>query len=304
MAILTMAQYLVTEPPPPAQFGATQLFLEEAGAFYSALPFETVNQLGVHHNKQTALPSSAARAIGETYTASVGTVEPAYEAMKVYGGTVQFDRLQVETGNGSRYVSELADKAQSAARNFIADFFKGDTASDPRVVNGLQNVLTDTSKNLYSPGTGAATYTRFETAKKMCRRPTHVLMGEGLHTRFSAALQATGSSGYVTRTADETGMPIMRLGGLPVIVVERDEADAEILDFSEASSSTSMYIVSLGPSMLHGVQQKLPRAEDLGLSGENGVQYNGVVDWPATYIRRHDRCAVRWSGITDAAVTL
>ena len=83
-----------------------------------------------------------------------------------------------------------------------------------------------------------------------------------------------------------------------------DEADAEILDFSEATSTTSAYFVSFRPDMCHGIQVKPATVEDLGRDPSNGVQYNSVVDWYASFILRHDRAAVRWSGITDAAVTL
>ena len=302
MPMMTMPEFLKTEAPAPDR-AVTRLFVEE-GRLFRAIPWENTNQAGVPFNKQTGLPSTAARAVGETYTASTGTVEPGFEAMKIYGGVAQFDSFQVATGSGGRRALEVASKVESAVRNFTADFVKGDSTSDVRVVNGLQNRLTDTSKNLYSPGTGAATITRGLTAKKMARKPTHIIMGEGLHNRFTVAAHNTAVGGYITRDKDAMGEEVMRLFGLPVIVVERDETDAEILDFSEASSSTSMYFVSFGPDMCHGAQVAFPRAEDLGRDPTNGTQYNTVVDWYATFMLRHDRAAVRWSGITDAAVTL
>ena len=302
MAMLTMAQFLTTEAPDKDK-AIAKLFVEE-GRLFREIPWETSAQAGVPFNKQTGLPGSAARAVGETYTASTGTVEPGFEAMKIYGGIAQFDAFQVATGSGSRRSFEIASKVESAVRNFTADFVKGDTASDPRVVNGLQLRCTDTTKNLYAPGTGAPTITHGLTAKKMARKPTHVIMGEGLHTRFSVAAHNTAVGGYISRTKDGMGEEVMMLFGLPVIVVERDETDAEILDFSEASSSTSLYFVSFRPDMCHGVQVAPPRVEDLGRDPTNGTRYNALVDWYATFMIRHDRAVVRWSGITDAAVTL
>lgn len=302
MAMMTMAQFLVTEMP-DRQRAITKLFLEK-GRLMRALPFETRAQAGVPFNKQTAVASTAARAVGETYTASTGTVEPGFEGMKIYGGLAQFDAFQVATGSGSRRSLEIAGKVESAVRNFTADFVKGDAASDPRVVNGLQNRLTDTNKNLYSPGTGAATVTRLLAALDMARDPTHIIMGRGLHRRWTVAAHNSAVGGYITRGKDEIGQPVMVLADLPVIPLENDETDTEILDFSEASSSTSLYIVSLKPGMCYGAQVSAPDVEDLGRDPSNGTQYNAIVDWYATFVIEHDRAAVRWSGITDAAITL
>lgn len=302
MPMMTMPEFLKTEAPAP-QRAVTKLFVEE-GALFRAIPWETSTQAGVPFNKQTGLPSTAARAVGETYTPSTGTVEPGFEAMKIYGGLAQFDAFQVATGSGSRRALEVASKVESAVRNFTADFVTGDATSDVRVVNGLQNRCTDTSKNLYAQGDAAATITGGLTAKKMARRPTHIIMGEGLHNRFSVAAHNTAVGGYITRTKDAMGEEVMSLFNLPVIVVERDEADAEILDFSEASSTTSAYFISFRPDMCHGAQVAFPRAEDLGRDPTNGTQWNTLVDWYATFVIHHDRAVVRWSGITDAAVTL
>lgn len=302
MPMMTMPEFLKTEAPPP-QRAVTKLFVEE-GRLFRAIPWETRAQAGVPFNKQTGLPSTAARAVGETYTPSTGTVEPGFEAMKIYGGLAQFDAFQVATGSGSRRSLEVASKVESAVRNFTADLIKGDSTSDVRVVNGFQNRCTDTTKNLYAPGAGAATVTRGLNARKMARKATHIIMGEGIHNRWSVAAHNTAVGGYITRTKDAMGEEVMVLFGLPVIVVERDEADAEILDFTEASSSTSIYFVSFGLGMCYGAQVAFPRAEDLGRDPSNGTQWNTLVDWYATPMIEHDRAVVRWSGITDAAVTL
>jgi hypothetical protein len=302
MAMMTMVEFMKTDAP-ATEKGAAQLFLEQS-KLMRFMPFETRAQPGVPFNKQAALPASAARAVGETYTPSTGQVDPGYEPMKIYGGTVQFDSFQVETGSGDRESLEIEGKLESAVRNFTADVFKGDTATDPRVVDGLQNRLTDTNKNLYAGGTAAFSMYKFMLAKKMCRNPTHVIVGEGLHARLSVASSNTSVGGYITKTVDAFGEEILRIGGLPLIVLDRDEADNEILDFSEASSTTSCYIVSFGARMFHGIQVHPPRFQPLGLDPTNGVQFNTVVDWPASIILRHDRAAVRYSAITDAAVIL
>lgn len=308
MAMMTMAQFLTTEAP-DRERAIAKLFVGDARSgggsqLFRAIPWENRPQAGIFYNKQTAIASTAARAVGETYTASTGTVEPGFEPMKIYGGIAQFDAFQVATGSGSRRALEIAGKVESARRNFTADFIKGDSATDIRVVNGLQNRLTDTSKNLYAHGTAAFTITAGLAALDMARDCTHIICGRGLHRRITVAAHNTAVGGYITRGKDEIGAPVVMLFDKPLIPVENDEADTEILDFSETGSTTSMYFVSFRPGMCYGAQVKPPTVEDLGRDPTNGTQYNAVVDWYANFVIEHDRAVVRMSGITDAAVTL
>jgi hypothetical protein len=302
MATMTMLEFLKTEAPLPER-AVARLFTDEE-PFFRVFPFETNATSGVPFNRETALASTTARAIGETYTATQGTIEPGFEPVKIQGGISPFDSFQVVTGSGSRRAAEAQSFVESVARNYLRDFIKGDDSSDPRIIRGLQLRQTDTDVNHVSQSAGAGTFANVLEAMGRCRRPTHWLMGRGMSNRVVLAGHDTTVGGYVTRDKDEMLGNVTVLADLPIIVVDRDGADAEILGFTEASSTTSMYCVSLRPDMVHGIQAAPPRAEDLGRDPSNGTVYNTVVDWFATFIVRHARGAVRYSGITDVAMTL
>lgn len=299
--VMNMVEFLKTEAPPQEKAVASK-FVETA-PFLRALPFETRAQVGVPYNRQNTLPSTTARAVGETYTPSQGQVDPGFEPMKLQGGISPFDAFQVATGDNRRNI-EAGGFIESVGRNFVRDVFKGDDTADPRIIRGLQLRCTTVGTNLVTQAAGAATMIQVHRAINQCRRPTHIAMGKLLHTRFSVAASNTAVGGYITRGQDEFGLPVMMIAGLPVIKIDEDGTDTDILGFTEASSSTSLYVLSLGPEMMHGIQVAPPRAEDLGRDSSNGVRYNTLVDWYASFILRHERAAVRYQLITDVAVTL
>lgn len=300
-AVMTMTEFLKTEAPDNER-AVARLFVNEPGLL-RVLPFETRPQSGIPFNQQQALPSTTSRAVGETYTASQGVIDPGFEPMKIMGGISPFDAFQVATGDNRRGI-EAEGFIESVGRNYVRDFFKGDDSSDPRIMRGLQLRCTDTSKNLVTQSAGAMTIIQLQRAIELCRRPTHICMGTLLLTRLTVAASNTAVGGYITRGQDAFGSPVTMFGNLPIVPISEDGTDTRILGFTEASSTTSVYVLSLGPDMLHGAQVAPARAEDLGRDPSSGTQYKTVVDWYATLVRRHDRAAVRYNNITDVAVTL
>jgi len=299
---MTMVEFLKTEAP--AQEKAVAAKFTESEPFFRVWPMETRAQSGVPFNQQTALPTTTNRAVGESWTASAGTVQPGFEPMKLQGGISNFDDFQVKTGSGARRQQEAGAFIESVGRNYLRDIIKGDDSSDPRIIRGLQLRLVTSGTNLLAESAGAATITRMLQVKRMVRNPTHWFMSPALRDKFVIASLATGVSGYVTRTNNEIGTDVAVVCGLPIVAIDRDATDTDILGFTEASSTTSAYCVSLGPLGYHGIQVAPARAEDLGLDPSNGTQYNTVVNWYASHLLEADRVAARYSAITDVAVTL
>lgn len=300
---MTLIEFLKTEPP-PAQSMPTKKFVETS-PLMASIPWELAAGTGTPYNQEASLPSTTARAVGETYTHSQGTYNPGFEPLKIYGGKSNFDAFMVRSGRGSRRAIEALAFTESVARNWERDFFKGSTTSDPRPVQGLQSRLTDTSRNLFSNGTAAATIRNFKRAKKLGVNLTHIAMGEDMKIRVDTAASNSSVGGSVFMRRDENlGMEVTFLVGLPILVITRDETESDILDFSEASSTTSVYFLSLRPDMLHGAWHGPPQMVDLGRDPVDGTQYNSVLDWDASTVLEHPRAAVRMSAITDAAITL
>lgn len=300
---MTLIEFNKTEPAPATAF-PTKKFIETS-ALMANYPWEVAVGTGQAFNQEADLPATNPRAVGETYSNTKGVYDPGFEPLKIYGGKNNFDAFLVRSGRGSRRAIEAAAFLESVALNWESDFFKGDTTSDPRPLQGLQNRLTDTAKNLFVNGDAAATIRNFKRAKNLGRNITHIAMGEELKVRVDTAASNNAVGGAVFMRKDENlGMEVTFLVGLPILEIGRDELDNLILDFSEAASTTSAYFLSLRPDMLHGIWHGPPVMVDLGRDPTTGVSFNSVLDWDAGTVLEHPRAAVRMSGITDAAITL
>jgi hypothetical protein len=299
---MTMVEFLKTEAPDNER-GVARLFVE-AEPLFRALPWETNAQGGWPYNRQTSLPGNSNRAIGESYTPTPGTVEQRFEPLKIHGTVIPFDMHQLRTGTGNRRALEAEGALEGVARDFVRDMIKGDDSADTRNMRGLQARLTDTNNNLFAPGVGPATIENFGLVKRLAERPTAWIMGSPLANKVMVASHDTSVGGDIGRTKDEMGEEVLRLCGLPIIEVDRDSSGADILGFTEASTTTSAYCVSLGLTMMHGIQTAAPMVEDLGRDPSNGTLINAIIDWDASFILRHARAAVRYSQITNAAIEL
>lgn len=299
--VMSMVEFLKTEAP-NAEKAVARKFVERE-PFFAAWPFETSARSSVDFNRQENLPSTTNRAVGELYGPSQGQIDIGKEPMKIQGGIAPFDSFQMAIGDGSRRTIEAEGFVESVARNYIRDVFKGNDDADPRIIRGLQLRQTILGKNLLTQTPGPATLLQVSNAVDLCRLPTHIAMGKSLRTRFSIAANNSDVGGYITRGEDAFNREVMVMNDLPVLVIGEDASDTPILDFTEASDTTSLYILSLGPEMTHGIQVAAARIEDLGRDPSTGQRHNLLLDWFASIIVRHSRAAVRYSNITNAPVT-
>ncbi len=300
--MFTMPEFLKTNPP-QMQAGIVKKFVDSS-MLLRVMPFLTRPQPGHVFNRQASLPNVTARAIGELPTHSQGSVDPGYEPHKHYSGTAKFDRYQAITDQSDRIVFELLAFAEALALNYDRDVLKGDSSSNVKNLNGLQFRCTDTTQNHLVHGDAAGTIANALVAKQMCRNPTHWIMGEGFHNKITLAAHNTSVGGQIERGKDEMGQEVTIFCGLPIVVVKRDASDTAILEFTEANTTTSVYCVSLRLDRLHGIQPEQPYVKDLGEDPSNGLQRNIVIDWHPGTVLEHPRSAVRWSGITNAALSL
>lgn len=304
--MMTMLQFLTTEIPAPVRTVVKKFV--DTSQWMRVLQWETKAQAFFPVNRQTALPTTTSRAVGEAYTHSNSVIEPSAEPLKIYGGVHQFDAFQVATGSGSRRALEMEAFVESVMRNVERDLIKGDTTSDPRDLRGLQQRLTGNQLvNNHATGAGLVIAKALE-AKRATRNPTHWLMNETIRDLIVLAAHDTTVAGYVTRRNNEIGQDVAVFCELPIVVIGQDAADADILPFSEAGSgggttNTSIYCVSHRPDRLHGIQAAQVRAEDLGKNPTNGVQFNAIVEWYPGLMLEHERSATRLRGISNAAVT-
>lgn len=236
------------------------------------LPFDNVQGGGYRYEIRTALPGIAFRGINETYSPSIGVVNPQFEPLFICGGHLDVDNAILQMHGPGRRAKEVEAQAISAALEWTNVFLKGDSSVDPRQFDGLQVRLVGNQvlSNSATAGGGALSLMNLDLAISRVRLPTHILMPTKLKLRLTAAARDKDVGGMLQTQIDNFGNQITTYNGIPVLDAGFDVAGHFLLDFVEAATgggantATSIYVLSLRPGAIWGIQAKPFEAIDLG----------------------------------------
>lgn len=308
MAALTLVEAAKLETGDQYRAGVIELYAGSS-SILQELPFINITGNAYKYNQETALPGVGFRGVNEAYTASVGVLNPITESLVIAGGDLDVDKFIVDTmgGQSQRTVHE-AMKIRALALSWTRKFIKGDTASDVREFDGLQTRVT--GNQVISAGTtanGAAlSLAKLDEAIDQTLNPTHLIMSKAMARRFSAAARLTTVGGYVNYALNELGKRVMFYNDLPIITVDLDHTGTAILPFTEAANSgtdtaTSIYIVSMTPDGLQGLQNGGIGVRDLG-ELQTAPVYRTRVEWYNGLAILNGRAVTRLKFIGDLAI--
>lgn len=303
---LTLLQAAVTH--------ATNGEFKKAGitkAFASGHPIiaamPAVNIMGNAYtwNEEGVLPSVAARAVGENYTASEGKFTPRTEPLKIYGGTLNVDRVITKTLGEERRAEHQALKAKALGQSLGHDIIQGSTTGNTKLIDGLMSrYLFDNAKTLDSEGTACSMAEMDEVAQRVSN-PTHWLMTLNMARRINVYLRSSGTA--VRMEKDAFGRPLMFYGDLPILIadpldVHDDYKALQDGDGDDGSGETSIFCLSLSTDGIHLIQNGGMEIEDLGTTDE-GTSKGTLVEWIVGLADEGPHCVSRYAGIDlDAAV--
>ncbi len=273
------------------------------------LPFEGIPGNALRYNREETLPGIGFRGINEGYTESTGILNPITETLTIAGGDLDVDKFIIDTmGMDQRSVQE-AMKVKALALNWTLQFIKGDSTTNPRVFDGLQARVT--GNQLIGAGStangDALSLMKLDELIDQVQNPTHLIMNKTMRRLLTQAARDTAVGGFITTGKDEFGRQLYYYADLPILIVENDNTDMQILNFNEAcpgggtATGTSVYCVSFAEGMLTGIENGGIDARDLG-ELEAKPAYRTRVEWYAGLSCYHGRAAARLWGIKNAAV--
>lgn len=270
-----------------------------SSSILQALPFRDINGNALKYNREATYPGVGFRGVNEAYTASVGVLNPVTEALVIAGGDLDVDKFIVDTeGQNVRAVHESM-KARALALSWTNKFINGNNQTDPREFDGLETRVT--GSQIISAGTtagGAAlSLAKMDEAIDQCLNPTHIIMNKGMKRRFAAAARSSTVGGHISFDINQLGQRVTKYDGLPILEVDLDNEGSAILGFDEAANSggataTSIYVVSMGPSGLVGLQNGSMQVRDLGELNDQPVLrtriewYNGMAIYNGRAVSR------------------
>lgn len=273
-----------------------------------ALPFESISGNAMKYNREGSLPGIGFRGVNEGYTPSTGVLNPIVESLVIAGGDLDVDKFIIDTMGANQRSIHEAMKIRALSLAWTMKFIKGDNQSDPREFDGLQTRITGAQKVAAGSTANGSQLSliKLDEAIDQTLNPTHLLMNKAMARRLSAAARNTSVAGYITYGIDAFGQRVMKYNDLPIITVDLDHLQAEILPFTEACTSgtatgTSIYVLSLSEGGVLGLQNGGIGVRDLG-ELQTAPVFRTRVEWYNGFGVFNGRAATRLWSIADAAV--
>ncbi len=277
----------------------------------AALPMETIDGNAYSFNREKVLPRSDFRGVNEAYTEGTGEMENVTETLAIAGGDLDVDVFIVNTAGEDQRAIQEGMKIKSISLKLTKTFIKGSKASDTKSFDGLQVRLTGSNVKIAAGSTAsgdALSLVKLDELIDAVEEPTHLIMNKTMRRRLSAASRSSSVGGYITYAQDAFGRRVTQYNDLPILVVDKDETNTDIMSFDEAASTgtgtvaTSIYCVSFADNGVVGLQNGDMDVRDLGEIDSEPV-YRTRVEWYITIALKRPLCAARLYGITNAAVT-
>jgi hypothetical protein len=128
-----------------------------------------------------------------------------------------------------------------------------------------------------------------------------------MRRRLSAAARLATVGGYITYDLDAFGRRVTKYNDLPIVAMDKDETNTDIIDFAEtspsgvASTCSSLYCVSFAENGMMGLQSSEMNVRDLGEQDAKPV-FRTRVEWYVTLALLRPRSAARLFGVWNAAI--
>lgn len=285
-----------------------------SSSILSMLPFESISGNALKYNRESSLPGVGFRGVNEAYTASTGVLNPMTESLVIAGGDLDVDKFIIDTMGADQRSVQESMKARSLSLAWTNKFFNGDSTSDPREFDGLKNrVVGDQLIAAGSTDGGTAlSLAKLDEALDQTMNPTYIIMNKKMKRLFNAAVRGSTLGHQIMIDRNEFGIPIMSYAGLPILTVDLDNEGSSIITNTETSytssawggtaTGTSIYIVSIGPDMLTGIQNGGMDVRDLG-ELQTSPLYRTRIEWYNGIAIYNGRAVTRLGSIANSAIT-
>lgn len=290
--------------------GVIETFVE-GSRLMEILPFRGIDGGTDGIEQESVLPNVATRGVNEAFVRSEGRFEEIIQSLKIYGGTIGIDPFIITTKGEDRAVSQTSLKIKALRNLWVTDFFKGDSASDPRDFDGLQVRLD--GFNVVSAGTGAGgsalSLIVLDEAIARCHNPQYLAVGRQMHLRLTQAARDSSVTGSVIRMEkDEFGRPVLMYNDLEVVRVVDNQNNDNILGFTEAATgggsntASSIYVMGIGDEGVEGIQNGGIDVRNLGEDNDTPRE-DTIIEWYVNFHINHPRSVIRLRDVADAAFT-
>lgn len=274
----------------------------ESSEILRVLGFLGINGNSLKYNVEETLPGIGFRGVNGSYTESTGIINPKTESLVIAGGDLDVDKFIVDTMGSSQRTVHEAMKIKALALAWTKTFFKGDNETNPLEFDGLQKRLQGDAV-IANHATGAGlSLAKLDEAIDAVDGANAILMSKAMRRRLTVAARTAAVGGNITYTIDQFGRQVTMYNDLPILIVDKDNENNDILGFTETNSTTSIYVVAFGDGQVQGLENGGMSVRDLG-ELETKPSLRTRIEWYSGFGVFAPRSAARLKNITDAAVT-
>lgn len=274
----------------------------ESSEILRVLGFLGINGNSLKYNVEETLPGIGFRGVNGSYTESTGIINPKTESLVIAGGDLDVDKFIVDTMGDSQRTVHEAMKIKALSLAWTKTFIKGDSETNPLEFDGLQKRLQGDSV-IANHATGAGlSLAKLDEAIDAVDGANAILMSKAMRRRLTVATRTQAVGGNITYTIDQFGRQVAMYNDLPILIVDKDNENNDILGFTEANSTTSIYVVAFGDGQVQGLENGGMSVRDMG-ELETKPSLRTRIEWYSGFGVFAPRSAARLKNITDAAVT-
>lgn len=264
------------------------------------------------------LPDSQPRLFDEGNDDTQGSTVTETEVLKIYGKDIKTDSAKIALFGRNAHARQIEQSSRALRMTIERDFIKGDSAINPRQMDGLRKKITTGSSQSIPNASGTGAGLSFAALDELIdavdgpNSQKRLIVSKKLAVRFGAAARATGVSGTVNFELNSIGRMSMFYNDVEIIRTDVDSKNVPIQGYDEANSTTSIYCVAMGDGLVSGIQG--PSLNETGNPQPGLVVYDvgesfstptrlTRIGWNVAMVIENKRSAARLFNITNAPIT-
>ena len=278
------------------------------GDLLSVLPFRNISGSGLFWKREESLAGIGFRHINEGLEESYGATSQQSEGLKLFGGDVVVDRAILELEGPEARAYQTQSKIRAMRMAYERVFIKGDEASS----NGLEfdglekrcGAAGTTSQSFANGGAGLSFSKLDEMLDSVDAQGGNkfLIMSKQMRRSLTSAARNGVINGGIQIEQNALGRMQSYYQDTPILIVDKDETNTDILGANEPGNTSSIYCISFGDLLTVGLQNGGISVRDLGESSSAPV-FVSRIEWYCGLATINGRSVARLSGIdpTSAA---
>lgn len=199
----------------------------ERDDLFAILPFVKVNGKAYVYNRENTLGDASWLDPNDTVTESAATFTEVVAKLRILIGDVDVDKFLQATmsDTNDQLAIQIAKKAKTIGREFHKALATGDSATNPKIFDGLPKLVT-TDQTIDAGGTALTFSMLDELLDAVPNGADALVMRRGTIRAYRGLLRATyGTDAVMQQIKNFDGRPMLTHNGVPIIMNEFLSAD-------------------------------------------------------------------------------